>query len=92
MLKKINNEGKQLLNSFSDKEIFVEQKGFIESSYTIHKFSYSIKYDILNMMDKNSENYIKINLNQVYRLENEEDKILKFYLDNDMGIILRLKR
>ena len=92
MLKNINNEVEQFLNNFSDEEIFVEQKGFIESTYTIHKFSYSIKYDILNMMDQNSTNYIKINLNQVYRLENEEDKILKFYLDNDMEITLRLKR
>ena len=87
-----NSEIEKFLNNFSDKEILVEQKGFIESTYIIHKLGYSIKYDILHILDKNSTNYIKMNLNQVYRLENEEDKLLKLYLDNDIQIVLERKR
>mgnify|MGYP007117715182 CR=1 FL=1 len=91
MLKNINDNLEQLLNKFIEKTVIINQNGFVESTYSINKLKYSIEYDILNIIDENSENYIKINLNQVYKLENKEDKII-LYLDNDITITLNFKR
>ena len=73
---------------FIEKTVIILQNGFIESTYSINKLKYSIEYDILNIIDENSKNYIKINFNQVYKIKNEKDKII-FYLDNDATISLK---
>ena len=90
-MKVINDDLEKILSLFIEKTAIINQFGFIESTYSINKLKYSIEYDILNIIDENSKNYIKINLNQVYKIEDEESKI-KFYLDNDTTITLSLKR
>ena len=87
----INNQLEKILSNFIEKSIIVNQSGFLESTYCIETLTYFIKDDILNVEDKNSNVYIKINLNQIYKIENEKDKIL-LYLDNDTTITFTLKR
>ena len=89
-MKVITDDLKKIL-SFYWKKVIINQFEFIESTYSISKLKYSIEYDILNIIDENSKNYIKINLNQVYKILDEENKI-KLYLDNDTIITLSLKR
>lgn len=91
MLKNMNIDLEKFLNNFIEKAVRISQSGFVESTYSINKLKYFIEYDILNILDDNSKNSIKINLNQVYKIENEKDKII-FYLDNDTTITLSLKR
>ena len=86
-----NNQLEKILNNFIEKSIIVNQNGFLESSYCIEFLTYFIKEDILNVEDKKSNIYIKINLNQIYKIENEKDKML-LYLDNDTIITFTLKR
>lgn len=87
----INSQLEKILSKFIEKSIIVNQNGFLESTYYIENLTYFIKDDILNVEDKNSNVYIKINLNQIYKIENEKDKIL-LYLDNDTTITFTLKR
>ena len=91
MLKNVTDDLEKILDGFIEKDVMINQSGFIESTYSINKLKYIIEYDILNIIDENSKNSIKINLNQVYKFENEIDKII-FYLDNDTTITLSLKR
>ena len=91
MLKNVTDDLEKILDGFIEKDVMINQSGFIESTYSINKLKYIIEYDILNIIDENSKNSIKINLNQVYKIENEKDKII-FYLDNDTTITLSLKR
>lgn len=91
MLKNVTDDLEKILDGFIEKDVMINQSGFIESTYSINKLKYIIEYDILNIIDENSKNSIKINLNQVYKFENEIDKII-FYLDNDIKITLSLKR
>ncbi len=91
MLKNVTDDLEKILDDFIEKDVMINQSGFIESTYSINKLKYIIEYDILNIIDENSKNSIKINLNQVYKFENEIDKII-FYLDNDIKITLSLKR
>lgn len=79
------------LNNFVQKSVVINQNGFIESVYLIKKLKYSIKYDILHIIDAESINYIKININQIYKIENGKESLI-FYLDNDANIILNIKR
>ncbi len=79
------------LKKFKDNNIIIEQLGFIESHFKLKNFEYKIKYDILKLYDKNSENFITINLNQIYNTIYEQEK-LTLYLDNDTVITLEIKR
>ena len=79
------------LKKFKDNNIIIEQLGFIESHFKLKNFEYKIKYDILKLYDKNSENFITINLNQIYNTIYEQEK-LTLYLENDTIITLEIKR
>ena len=79
------------LKKFKDNNIIIEQLGFIESHFKLKNFEYKIKYDILKLYDENSENFITINLNQIYNTIYEQEK-LTLYLDNDTVITLEIKR
>ena len=79
------------LKKFKDNNIIIEQLGFIESHFKLKNFEYKIKYDILKLYDKNSENFITINFNQIYNTIYEQEK-LTLYLDNDTIITLEIKR
>lgn len=90
MEKNIIEDLEKNLKNLKQKNVIINQKGFLESKYLINNLKYFIESDILNILDEKEQNYIKINLNQVYKIYNKE-KII-FYLDNDTTIILDLKR
>lgn len=76
------------MNKFIDKKVIVIQDGFVQNRLIIQNLKYCLKGQILNITDNESSNYIKFNLNQVYRIENDEEK-MKFYLDNDLNISIK---
>ena len=79
---------KNFLSYFLDKSVVVTQDGFLQCQFSIEKFTFSIDYEILKVLDRNGNNYLSINLNQVYNFEGS-DSIIKFYLDNDTIISLK---
>lgn len=89
MIQNTNNSLEKKLNEFIGKNIIITQDGFLKNKYSIHKLKYFIEYEILNITDDESQNYLKINLNQIYKIEiNEKD--IKLYLDNDTTIGLSI--
>lgn len=87
MVQNTNNSLEEKLNKFIGKNVIVTLDGFLKNKYSIHKLKYFIEYEILNITDEESENYLKINLNQIYKMEINE-KNIKLYLDNDTIIYL----
>jgi len=77
------------LNEWNEKNILVKEEGFLKSKYKIEKMKYDINYEILTIIGK-EERYIKINLNQIYKIEQKGNQI-KIYLDNDMTISLEVE-
>ena len=89
MVQNTNNSLEEKLNEFLGKNVIITQYGLLKNKYSIHKLKYFIEYEILNITDEESHNYLKINLNQIYKIEiNEKDIIL--YLDNDIIICLSI--
>ena len=89
MAQNINNSLEEKLNEFVEKSVTITQSGFLKNKYSIHRLKYFIEYEILNITDEESKNYLKINLNQIYKIEiNEKD--IKLYLDNDTVIYLSI--
>lgn len=78
---------KQKLSQFIGLPLIVTQNGFLPSRFAIQRMNFEIEYDILNISDDNSPNYIKINLNQIYDV-NVLDSITIF-IDNDVIITLK---
>ena len=89
MMPNTNNGLEEKLNEFIGKDVIITQDGFLKNKYSIHKLKYLIEYEILNITDEESQNYLKINLNQIYKMEiNEKD--IKLYLDNDTIISIAI--
>lgn len=82
-----NNSLEGKLKEFIGKSVTITQEGFLKNKYSIHKLKYFIEYEILNITDEESENYLIINLNQIYKMDIAE-KDIKLYLDNDTIICL----
>ena len=91
MTQSITNNLEEKLNEFIETNAIIMLDGFIESEYLIEKLKYSIEYETLTIADKESTNYLKINLNQIYNIDKNEKEI-KFYLDNDLNITIKIKR
>ncbi len=89
MVQNINNSLEEKLKEFIGKTVIIIQDGFLKAKYHIHKFEYSIIHEILNIIDKESKNHLKINLNQIYEVEINE-KNITLYLDNDTIIGLAI--
>ena len=89
MVQNTNNNLEEKLRKFIGKNIIITQDGFLKTKYSIHKLKYFIEYEILNITDEESQNYLKINLNQIYKIKiNEKD--IKLYLDNDTIICIAI--
>ena len=89
MVQNTNNSLEEKLNEFIGKKVIITQDGFLKNKYSIRKLEYFIEYEILNITDEESQNYLKINLNQIYKIKiNEKD--IKLYLDNDTIICIAI--
>lgn len=78
----------EILNTWKEKNIIVKQSGFIMNQYEIKKLQYKMEYEVLTIEAKEEKIYIKININQIYKMENKQEEI-KLYLDNDTILILQ---
>ena len=79
----MNNEDvRRILKDFLEKKIEIEQKGFLKCKFFIDELNFTIENDILILTDEDSEIYLKININQIFRIEGDKNKV-SFYLDND---------
>ena len=82
---------KNNLDLLKDKNLIINQFGFIETSFEIKNFKYTIEYDLLKIFDKQSSNFITININQIYNIIYRKEKI-ELHLDNDTILLLETKR
>lgn len=79
------------LNKFLGQNVTIIQDGFIQSCFMINNLRFTIEYEILNVFDESSNLYLKINLNQIYKIDFYE-KNIKLFLDYDTTIALVFKR
>ncbi len=77
----INN----ILDKLIGKKIIIALDGFLKLQYTINSLNYHIEYDILKITDNSSDNYLIINMTQIYDFNLTETSIT-IYLDNDTTI------
>jgi len=76
------------IQKFLGQDIEITQKGFVESKYCLKGIKYFIQEDILNIVEEQEENYFKINVNQIYKIDVTE-KSIKIYIDNDLKITIK---
>lgn len=87
MTQEQENNLQKNLEKFISKTVTIKQDGFLKSKYSMQKFEFNITFEILNITDENSTNYLNINLNQIYKTEFNEENIT-LYLDNDTIIYI----
>lgn len=85
-MKNINEIISNNLEKMQNQNIVIIQEGFIEGKYSIEKAKCKIEEEILCIEDTN--NYLRINLNQIYNIETKKDGMMLF-LDNDTNYVLK---
>lgn len=76
-----------LFNSLLNREVKLAFAGCLESSLIINSFKYLLNLDLLTIMDSSNNYYFKFNINQVYNVSFEKDKIV-FYLDYVVNVTI----
>jgi hypothetical protein len=76
-----------LFNSLLNREVKLAFAGCLESSLIINSFKYLLNLDLLTIIDSSNNYYFKFNINQVYNVSFEKDKIV-FYLDYDVNVTI----
>ena len=76
-----------LFNSLLNREVKLAFAGCLESSLIINSFKYLLNLDLLTIMDSSNNYYFKFNINQVYKVSFEKNKIV-FYLDYDVNVTI----
>lgn len=87
MTQEQENNLQKNLEKLISKTVTIKQDGFLKSKYSMQKFEFNITFEILNITDEDSTNYLNINLNQIYKTEFNEENIT-LYLDNDTIIYI----
>ena len=78
----------EYLSNCIGKEIHFSITGFIECKLYFKNFNYKNENDILIITDNDENNYLKININQIYEIEKLQDEI-NICLDNDTIITIK---
>ena len=72
------------LKEFVGKDVLVNIDGCLQGKYSLSNMTYFVNEDILTL--KGEENYLKINLNQVYKFE--MNSVLEIGIDNDIVVTI----
>lgn len=80
----------KVIQNLKGKTINIRQEGFLETQFIIKDLKYNVIDDILKIEENREENFISMNLNQIYNMEQTEEKII-LYLDNDTIIKIEEK-
>ena len=80
----------QILNDFLDKKLIIKTNGLVSFDLAIEKFEFTIKDDIICLIDGCSNNYIKFNLNIINHIETDYKTII-CVLDDEMETKIVIK-
>ena len=78
------------IQKLKGKTINIRQEGFLETQFSVKDVIYDVIDDILKIDGNNEDNFIAMNLNQIYKMEQTKDEIVLF-IDNDTVIKIREK-
>ena len=78
----------EILAKYTGENISIKQEGFLQAKYEIQKMNYQHQEDLLKINSTQNENYLELNPNQIYQIEETENGI-KIYMDNDTIIIIQ---
>lgn len=78
------------IQNLKGKKINIRQEEFLETQFSVKDVIYDVIDDILKIEGNNEDNFIALNLNLVYKMEQTKDEIVLF-IDNDTVIKIREK-
>ena len=86
-----NDEIINAIQNLKGKTINIRQEGFLETQFSVKDIIYDVIDDILKIEGNNEDNFIALNLNLVYKMDQTKDEIVLF-IDNDTVIKIREKK
>lgn len=73
------------LETLKGKNVMLKNSGYMACQAEVQEFDFYIKYNILMMNDKKSENYMVLNLEKIKQIQKEENKAsVIVYVDDEI--------
>lgn len=73
------------LETLKGKSVMLKNSGYMACQAEVQEFDFYIKYNILMMNDKKSENYMVLNLEKIKQIQKEENKAsVIVYVDDEI--------
>ena len=75
----------QFLNSIQGKKVIAKSSGYISCQTMIYELEYIIKYEIVTIKDKQSENFMVIDLRRIKELTINKEKIsIQIFINDEV--------
>ena len=80
------------LESCKGKKLLIKNSGYMACQTEINKFDFYIKYEMLHMYDKETENYVVVHIPRIKEIRKEEMGFyLTIYIDDEIETEVSIK-
>ena len=80
------------LKSTIGKRLLIKNSGYMACQTEIREFDCDIKYDILTISDKQTDNYVVVNLKRIKEIRKEKEEFyLTIYIDDEIETEVSIK-
>ena len=80
------------LESIRGKRLLIKNSGYMACQAEIKEFNFDIKYEILTIHDKHTENYVVVDLKRIKEIRKEREEFyLTIYIDDEIETEVSIK-
>ena len=73
------------LKTLREKSVILKNSGYMACQTEVKQFDFYVEYNILTMHDKNSENYMVLNLDRIKEIQKQDNQTLvTVYIDDEI--------
>ena len=73
------------LETLKEKSVILKNSGYMACQTEVKQFDFYVKYNILMMHDKTSENYMVLNLDRIKEIQKQDNQTLvTVYIDDEI--------
>ena len=73
------------LETLRERSVILKNSGYMACQTEVKQFDFHVKYNILMMHDKTSENYMALNLERIKEIQKEDNQtLIIIYIDDEI--------
>ena len=73
------------LETLKERRVILKNSGYMACQAEVERFDFYVKYNILMMHDKTSENYMVLNLERIKEIQKQDNQaLITIYIDDEI--------